>query len=637
MSNGRKFANIIVGTEVKVSVVDSDLANTVNAIKSRLDSDDGKIQSVSNLLDTSISSIKTRLDSDDAKLQSLNTTILAGIQNLADSDLIINQLESKINAAITKVDSDSSFLQSLNTEIGIIKTRLDSDETALQAVSILTAAAASGAGLKDSDLKVVADIRNHLDSEILFAKNITLSYTNYIYTATAGQTSFTGTDDNSATLAYTAGSIQVFMNGIKLLSPDFTATDGTTVVLTEAAGLDSQLVIVVPKLASNPVSYGPVWTSLSQQAKLVASDAGTNDFFGVSADIKGDYAVIGARAERAAYVFTRSGNNWSQQAKLTPSSSTTNFGLYVAMSTDTNYIIVGSPNYSTGGGGFVFVRSGTSWTEQTILVDSGVASGNEWERVAISSDGTYAVVGSIGYSSYRGRATVFIRSGTTWTQQAQFTGQANSDNLASAVSISDDGATLALGAQMDDDADGNAGSLHVHTRSGTTWSSRTVLTASDAGGSDYFGGGTKGVDINEDGTLILVGSYGHNTGGVGNSGAVYLFKYSGSSWSQVAKITPPSNVLNQGFGHQVAISGNTVTVGYEDTAANLSTATCHVYTTEDESTWTLAKTFTASDIAAGMSFGHGLAIDEDSGTIVVGASGTANTSTSPGAAYVFTA
>ena len=379
-----------------------------------------------------------------------------------------------------------------------------------------------------------------------------------------------------------------------------------------------------------------MFANLTQQQKLTASDAGSNDFFGISVDIKGDYAVIGARAERAAYVFTRSGTTWTQQAKLTGSSSTTNFGLYVAMSTDTNYIIVGSPNYSTGGGGFVFVRSGSSWSQQAILVDSNVGSGHEWERVAISSDGTYAVIGSIYHNSFRGRATVFIRSGTTWTQQAQFTGVAANDSLASAVSISDNGATLALGASMDDDADGNAGTVHVHTRSGTTWSSRTTLTASDAGGADYLGGGTKGVDINEDGTLILAGAYGHDIGGVGNSGAVYLFKYSGGSWSQVAKITPPSNVLNQGFGHQVAISGNTVAVGYHDTAANLSSAVAHVYTTTDESTWTLAKTYTASDIAAGMSFGHGLAID-NAGTIVVGASGTANTSTSSGAAYVFTA
>ena len=632
MSNGRKFANIIVGTEVKVSVVDSDLANKVTAIKSRLDSDDGKIQSVSNLLDTSISSIKTRLDSDDAKLQSLNTTILAGIQNLADSDLIINQLQAKINSAITNVDSDSSFLQSLNTEIGIIKTRLDSDETALQAVSILTAAAASGAGLKDSDLKVVADIRNHLDSEILFAQNITLSYTNYIYTATAGQTSFTGTDDNSATLAYTAGSIQVFMNGIKLLSPDFTATDGTTVVLTEAAGLDSQLVIVVPKLASNPVSYGPVWTSLSQQAKLTASDAASNALFGTSVDIKGDYAVVGALFSKAAYIFTRSGNNWSQQAKV--SSSDSGFGSFVAMSSDTNYLIVGAIGYGTGGGAFVFVRSGTSWSQQTVLVDSGVASNEEWSRVAISSDGTYAVIGSIKPNSYRGRATVFIRSGTSWSQQTQFNGSTAQDRLGCSLGISDDGATLAIGEELTG-AD-NEGAIYVSTRSSTTWSSMTKLVASDAGASDYFSGGTKGVDINEDGDLIVVGAYGHNTGSVGNSGAAYIFKYSGSSWSQVAKLTPPSNVLNQGFGHQVAISGNTVAIGYHDTVANLSTANAHVYTTEDESTWTLAKTYTASDIASGMSFGHGLNIDK-AGTILVGASGTANTSTSPGAAYVFTA
>ena len=53
----------------------------------------------------------------------------------------------------------------------------------------------------------------------------------YVYTATAGQTSFTGSDANSNTLAYTAGQIDVFLNGVRLAAADITATNGTAVVL----------------------------------------------------------------------------------------------------------------------------------------------------------------------------------------------------------------------------------------------------------------------------------------------------------------------------------------------------------------------------------------------------------------------
>ena len=55
--------------------------------------------------------------------------------------------------------------------------------------------------------------------------------TEFVYTATAGQTSFSGNDGNSNSLAYTAGQIDVFLNGVRLAAADYTATNGTAVVL----------------------------------------------------------------------------------------------------------------------------------------------------------------------------------------------------------------------------------------------------------------------------------------------------------------------------------------------------------------------------------------------------------------------
>ena len=60
----------------------------------------------------------------------------------------------------------------------------------------------------------------------------------YEYTATAGQTTFSGSDDNSATLSYTVDNLQVVMNGIVLDPSDFTATNGTSVVLASGAALN---------------------------------------------------------------------------------------------------------------------------------------------------------------------------------------------------------------------------------------------------------------------------------------------------------------------------------------------------------------------------------------------------------------
>ena len=69
------------------------------------------------------------------------------------------------------------------------------------------------------------------------------TFTDFEYTASGGQTSFTGSDDNGATLAYTAGKADVFVNGVKLDGSDFTATNGTSVVLASAAAVNDIICI----------------------------------------------------------------------------------------------------------------------------------------------------------------------------------------------------------------------------------------------------------------------------------------------------------------------------------------------------------------------------------------------------------
>ena len=108
----------------------------------------------------------------------------------------------------------------------------------------------------------------------------------------------------------------------------------------------------------------------NQQAKINASDKTTGDNFGNSVAINGDYAIVGAKgeggdSEGAAYIFIRSGTSWSEQAKLIASDKERNddFGTSVAISGD--YAIIG--DWAKGdfvGAAYIFVRSGTSWSQQ---------------------------------------------------------------------------------------------------------------------------------------------------------------------------------------------------------------------------------------------------------------------------------
>jgi hypothetical protein len=133
-------------------------------------------------------------------------------------------------------------------------------------------------------------------------------------------------------------------------------------------------------------------TSWTQQAYLKASNAGEDDYFGYSVSISGDTIVVGAYQEDsnatgvdgtqnndpytsfdsgAAYVFVRDGTMWTQQAYLKASNIGKQYSFGWSVSISGNTIVVGAPKENAGatgsGAAYVFVRDGTSWTQQTHL------------------------------------------------------------------------------------------------------------------------------------------------------------------------------------------------------------------------------------------------------------------------------
>jgi FG-GAP repeat protein len=147
-------------------------------------------------------------------------------------------------------------------------------------------------------------------------------------------------------------------------------------------------------------------TSWSQQQKLIASDATANDFFGYSVAISGETIVVGAPIDTvganvqqgSAYVFVRSGASWSQQQKLTAVDGAASdwFGFAVSISGDT--VAVGAFRNTVGshaeqGSLYVFVRSGTSWSQQQKLTASDGAANDHFGGSAAISGNT-VVVGS---------------------------------------------------------------------------------------------------------------------------------------------------------------------------------------------------------------------------------------------------
>jgi dUTPase len=125
----------------------------------------------------------------------------------------------------------------------------------------------------------------------------------------------------------------------------------------------------------------------------------------------------------------------------------------------------------------------------------------------------------VGAILYQGSAYVFVRSGTAWTQQTKLTASdgAVDDNFGYSVSISGD--YVVIGAYGDDVSYAEQGSAYVFVRSGTTWTHQAKLTASDGVANDYFG-----FSVSISGDYILVGANSDDIGTNTEQGSAYIFQ-----------------------------------------------------------------------------------------------------------------
>tara|TARA_Y100000004_G_scaffold153265_1_gene176857 strand:+ start:7623 stop:9008 length:1386 start_codon:yes stop_codon:yes gene_type:complete len=395
-------------------------------------------------------------------------------------------------------------------------------------------------------------------------------------------------------------------------------TDGTS---TPSAGTISISDFLGKTIGSSGTG---TWT---EQARLVSPDASSTDFFGLSVSISGNYAVVGAYREDpvvtggtqtdggAAYVYYRSGTTWYFQARLTPTDLEhyDNFGFSVAI--DGDYVIVGSRYEDPGGtqsagAAYIFVRSGTSWSQQQKLIayDKGQ---NDQFGFSVAIDGLTAIVGAPRQdhtSTDTGSVYVFVRSGTSWYVQQQLTASDPGQNDQFGFSVAIDGDNIIVGSPYEDPGNVNsAGSAYIFVRSGTSWSQQAKLSASDKESNALFG---HRVDI--DGNYVVVGAYVENPGAgffsMTDAGSAYIFVRSGTSWSQQQKLTASDKAYYDRFGSGVAIEGSRVVIGavYEDDGGTNSGAT-YVFD-RSGSTWTQTIKLINSDASSDDRTGLGVSL-----------------------------
>ncbi len=450
--------------------------------------------------------------------------------------------------------------------------------------------------------------------------------------------------------------------------------------------------------------------SVAATVYVKASNTGASDGFGYAVSLSSDglTLAVGANLERSAatgidgnqadntvigsgavYVFTRTGSTWAQQAYIKASNTGSNdyFGSKLSLSGDGNTLAVGAYNEGSAATGidgnqvdntagssgavYVFTRAGSVWTQQAYVKASNTgASDGFGYAVSLSSDGNTLAVGAISEDSVAtgiggnqadntaanaGAVYVFVRAGTTWTQQAyvKASNAGASDNFGFSVSLSSDGNTLAVGAYAEDSIatgiDGNqadnifidSGAVYVFSRVGAVWTQQAYVKASNTNANDRFG---SSVSLSSDGNTLAVGAFfedsaatgidGSQADGINNAGAAYVFNRAGSTWTQQAYVKASNTGAGDQFGYAVSLSsdGNTLAVGawIEASAATgidgdqadntLGNAGAAYVFSRTGTAWTQQAYVKASNTAAGESFGFAVSISGDGNTLAVGAS-----------------
>jgi hypothetical protein len=427
-----------------------------------------------------------------------------------------------------------------------------------------------------------------------------------------------------------------------------------------------------------------------QQAYIKASNSGQGDNFGLNIALNADGTTMAVSAywessaskgvnsnqdddsipqAGAVYVFTRSGNAWSQQAYLKPSNTGRapdvndsddwgdgdQFGSSIALSADGNTLAVGA-----------------------ISEDSRAAGIN---NDAFQDDDSANSAGAV---------YIFTRSGNAWAQRdyIKASNSEGGDLFGYAVGLSNDGNTLLVAAYDEDGSGrgvntipdnrrGGTGAAYIFERMGGAWRQASYLKGSRSQNNDAMG---VSAAISGDGNTVVVGSAeegclvpGINSSGcdvdthpphlaAGTAGAVYVWVRSGNTWTEQAFIKASNPDLEDWFGVRVSLNGdgNTLLVGAQNEDSNArgingnqhdnsaTEAGAAFIFTRSGNTWTQRAYIKGSNTEAFDEFGSATAISADGKTVVLGArmeasaakgvnaSQNDNSAQGAGATYVFT-
>jgi len=375
--------------------------------------------------------------------------------------------------------------------------------------------------------------------------------------------------------------------------------------------------------------------------KQTPGDGAAQDYFGTSIALQGNVAIIGAHGDDdqgtdsgAAYVYvSHDGNTWVEHSKLVASDPASLFWFGITADISDNVAIISrmrdNGNASNSGSAYIFAENGSgSWIEQDKLIPSDGAVADNAGRVAIS--GNVAVLGSEKHDAGgtdAGAVWVFTNNGgSEWIEQTKLMSSdiEAGDKFGFRSEISDN---VMFITQLEDDDDGtDAGAVWVFVNHGNgAWVEHQKLRASDGSNGARFG-----FSLSAEGNILVVGAIQDvNT----SSGKAYVFRDNGTgNWVEEAQLVAPDAETGDSYGSDVVISGNLILMGgrlEDDNGSDAGAA--YVFADVGGGNWVPQTKIVAFDGAADDKFGNYVALSGN--TALIGSSTDDDNGTDSGSAY----
>ncbi len=322
-----------------------------------------------------------------------------------------------------------------------------------------------------------------------------------------------------------------------------------------------------------------------QAQKLSAIDGEAEDGFGVSVDIDGDYAVVGALGDDeqgsnagAVYVFRRDGNSWAFWQKLTANDGEANDGFGFSVSISDDHILVGARGVddkgNSSGAAYFYQQQGSSWAQTQKLMPDNIESGDFFGS-AVDVNDQFAIVGAIlddDLGSGAGAAYVYRGTGGGWGLVDKLLpgDGASLDQFGSSVAI--DSVHAYVGARAHDVRGNDTGAVYAFQLQEGGYEEIQKLIAGDGRSGDFFGQA-----IAYDGGYLAIGAWGHDDSGA-DAGAVYVYKLSETTLLPAAEFVADSGTSAGELGISVAVSeGRIVGGAWRDTANGVEAGAVYVF------------------------------------------------------------